>query len=287
MEAGSAMRNTVMRVIGQFTAQIVVVLMGMGYSCLAVAQASSWSVHPALEDRWMFQLGAFFPKVDTTARLNGTGGVIGTEVSFEDDLGLSDRKSMGSFLASVRLGERWRIEGEYYSLSRGGTRTISRTINWGDQSFAANTTIGSTFDTDIYRLSGGYSFVKDKQKEFGVSLGLHVTDIAASLVGAGGLVGQAADTLAPLPTIGVYGAYAFSPRWVLSGRIDYFSLKYDEYDGKLINLTAGIEYRVARNFGIGAGWRYVDYEVNVTKARFNGGVDYKFSGPTLYATASF
>jgi len=287
MEAWSAMRNDVTRAICQFAAQIVVVVMGVGYSCLAVAQASSWSVHPALEDRWMFQLGAFFPKVDTTARLNGTGGVIGTEISFEDDLGLSDRKSMGSFLASVRLGERWRIEGEYYSLSRSGTRTISRTINWGDQSFAVNTAVASTFDTDIYRLSGGYAFVKDKQAELGVSLGLHVTDIAASLVGSGGAIGQAADTLAPLPTIGVYGAYAFSPRWLLSGRIDYFSLKYGDYDGKLINLTAGFEYRVVRNVGMGAGWRYVDYDLNVTKARFNGGVNYKFSGPTLYATASF
>jgi len=287
MEARSAMTKTATRVMQRFAVQIVMVMTATGYSCLAAAQASSWSVHPGLEDRWNFQLGAFFPNVDTTARLNGAGGLIGTEINFEDDLGLKDRKSTGSFLASVRLGERWRIEGEYYSLSRNGTRTLSRTINWGDQTFVASTAVNTTFDTDIYRLSVGYSFIKNKEAELGVALGLHVTDIAASLVGTGGAVGQAADTLAPLLTIGVYGAYAFSPRWLLSGRIDYFSLKYNEYDGSLLNLTAGIEYRVVRNFGIGAGWRYVDYDLDVTKARFNGGVKYKFKGPALYATASF
>ena len=40
-------------------------------------------MHPALEDKWTFQLGAFFSKIDTNAYLNGTGGRIGTELSFD------------------------------------------------------------------------------------------------------------------------------------------------------------------------------------------------------------
>ena len=234
----------------------------------------------------MFQLGAFFPKIDTSARLNGTGGRIGTQLNFESELGMSDSKTTGTFLAGVRLGERWRIEAEYFTLGRDGSRPISRTINWGNQTFAVNSVVGSSFDTDIYRLSGGYSFVKDNQKEFGVALGLHATDIAAS-IGVGGVGAQSGDVLAPLPTIGIYGAYAFSPRWLLSGRVDYFSLSSGDYDGSLVNLTAGLDYRFTRNFGMGVGWRYVDYDVTVTKSRYNGGITYKFNGPTLYATLSF
>jgi hypothetical protein len=243
-------------------------------------------VHPGLTDRWTLQLGAYAPKVDTTANLNGTGGVVNAAVSFEEDLNLSDRKTMPAILASVRLGERWRIEAEYFSLNRSGSRAISRTINWGDNVYAIGTVVSSSFDSDIYRLSGGYSFVKDGQREFGLALGLHVTDFATSLAAAG--VGtSSSDALAPLPTIGVYGAYAFTPKWLLSGRLDYFSLKYEDYDGTLVNFSFGADYRFSRHFGAGLAYRHVDYDVDITKTKFTGNVNYKFKGPMFYLTTSF
>jgi opacity protein-like surface antigen len=250
---------------------------------LATAQPVS---HPGLTDRWSLQIGVYAPEVATTASLNGTGGRIGTAISFEDDLNLDDRKTMPSILASMRIGERWKIEAEYLSLKRSGTRTISRTINWGDNTYPIGATVNSEFDSDIYRLSAGYSFIKDSQRELGVALGLHATDFSMSLASTTGGV-RSTDALAPLPTIGLYGAYAFSPKWLLSGRFDYFSLKYEDYDGSLANLSIGVDYRLARNFALGVAWRHVDYDVDVTKAHFTGGVRYKFSGPALYGVLSF
>jgi len=261
-------------------------LLALAIPGLAAAQESSWKVHPALQDTWTFQLGAYIPSVDTTASLNNSAGTIGTSVSFEDDLGFSDRKTLGSFLAGVRLGERWKVEFEYFALDRTNSRAINRTINWGDRTYPINTVVEGKFESTVYRLSGGYSFVKNDQAEVGAALGLFVTDFTSSL-SASGVGGQTGDTLAPLPTIGLYGAYAFSPRWLLSGRLDYFSLNYDDYDGSLKNFTAGIDYRFTRNFGIGAGYRYVDYDLTITKSSYNGAIRYKFNGPTVYAVASF
>jgi len=275
-----------MRARSRFAVQLGSVLLGILASGLAAGQESPWKVHPALQDRWTFQLGAYIPSVDTTASLNNSAGTVGTSVSFEDDLGFSDRKTLGSFLAGVRLGERWKIEFEYFALDRSNSGAINRTINWGDKTYPVNTVVAGEFDSTVYRLSGGYSFVKNDQAEMGVALGLFVTDFTASL-SATGVGGQTGDTLAPLPTIGLYGAYAFSPRWLLSGRVDYFSLNYGDYNGSLVNVTAGIDYRFHRNFGVGAGYRYVDYDVDITKSSYNGNVTYKFSGPTVYAVASF
>jgi opacity protein-like surface antigen len=264
----------------------VALLLALTVPGIASAQDASWTVNPGLTDTWTFQLGAYIPSVDTTAHLNSASGVIGTDVSLEDDLGFSDRKTLGSFNAAARLGQRWKIEFEYFQLNRSNSRSITKTINWGDQTYPINTTVEGKFDSTVYRLSGGYSFVKNDQAEVGAALGLFVTDFKASL-SASGIGGQSADTLAPLPTIALYGAYAFSPRWLLTGRVDYFSLNYNDYDGSLTSVTAGIDYRIARNFGIGAGYRYVDYDLTVSKSDFNGGVRYKFSGPTVYAIASF
>ena len=259
---------------------------GMFLPGLVAGQAPGWTVHPGLQDRWSLEIGAYAPNVKTSASLDSTTTGRGTTVNFEEDLGLSDRKTMGSVLARLRLGERWRIEAEYFVLDRSGTRAINRTINWGGTVYPVGVVVNSEFNSDVYRLSGGYSFVKDAQKEFGVALGLHVTDFAISLAAAGAGA-RAGEALAPLPTLGLYGAYAFTPKWLLSGRVDYFSLQYEQYDGSLINFTAGIDYRFSRHFGVGLGYRYVDYDVNVTKTNFTGNISYKFSGPMLYATMSF
>ena len=255
-------------------------------ACGSAAAQGAGAIHPALQDQWHFQLGAYVSKVDTTAYLNSSTGARGTQLSFEDDLGFDDSKTMPAFLASVRLAERWKVEFEYFSLSRDSSRAISRTINWGDRSYTVGTVVSSDFDSDIYRLSAGYSFIKDNQKELGVALGFHVTDFSLGLA-ATGIGAQRADALAPLPTIGLYGAYAFTPRWLLSGRVDYFSLNYNDYEGSLVNVSAGIDYRFTRNFGIGVAYRHLDYDVTVTRSRFNGGVEYKFNGPMMYVTASF
>jgi outer membrane autotransporter protein len=255
-------------------------------ACGLVAAQATWNVHPALQDRWSIQLGIYAPEAETNAFLNNAAGGRGTSINFEDDLNLDDRKTMPAFLASVRLGERWRVEAEYFSLHRSGSRAISRTINWGDNTYPIGTVVTSKFDSDIYRLSGGYSFIKSNQAEAGVALGAHVTDFNASLSATG--IGTATgDTLAPLPTIGIYGAYAFTPRWLLSGRLDYFSLNYDKYDGTLVNFNIGVDYRFTRNFGVGVGYRHVDYDVTATDSGFNGGINYKFSGPSLYGVVSF
>ena len=261
-------------------------LIGTIVSGLAVGQPANWTVHPGLQDRLTLEVGVYAPEINTTAHLYSTTFGAGTSISFEDDLGLDDRKTNVSILGKLRLGDRWRIEGEYFALERSGSRTITRTINWGGDVYPIGVTVSSEFDSDIYRLSGGYSFIKDAQAELGVALGLHITDFTASLAGTN-IAKRTGDALAPLPTIGLYGSYAFTPRWLLSGRVDFFSFNYNDYDGSLVNLTAAIDYRFTRNFGVGLGYRYVDYDLEVTKSSFSGGVKYEFSGPVLYLVGSF
>ena len=261
-------------------------LIALGFLVSSPAAAQQSGVHPALQDRFTIQIGAYAPQVDTTAFLNSSALARGTSISFEEDLNLTDRKTVPAILGSLRLGERWRIEAEYFTLHRGGARAISRTINWGDNVYNVGTTVSSEFDSDIFRMSVGYSFVKNNQSEFGAVLGLHATDFTATLSAAGVGV-RTGDGLAPLPTIGVYGAYAFTPKWLMSGRLDYFSMNYDDYDGTLVNFSVGVDYRFSRHFGVGLAYGHVDYDVTATKASFNGGMTYKFTGPMLYGVASF
>src|SRR5215831_7332358 len=125
-------------------------------------------------DQYWIGLQYFYPTITSTARVDFPGtNVPGTEVRLEDELGLADRKGTPYFLAGMRIGQNWHIEFEYYSLNREATRTADRTINFGDLSFPVNASLTTKFDSGIYRLTGGYAFLKTQDAEFGGSAGLH------------------------------------------------------------------------------------------------------------------
>jgi hypothetical protein len=48
-----------------------------------------------------------------------------------------------------------------------------------------------------------------------------------------------------------------------------------------------VDYRWPRNLGLGVTYRYIDYDLSVTKEKYNGGINYRFSGPLLYLVTTF
>jgi len=253
-----------------------------------LACVSGSAVAESPEDSYWAELSYFYPTIDSTARLDVPGTARpGTTVGLEDDLDLADRKGTPYATLGMRLGERWRLELEYYQLNRSSSTSIARQIEWGNVAYPVGVTLDSRLDTTVYRLTGGYSFYRAPQGEAGVSLGLHVTDLSTALSRQGGAEREARDTLVPLPTAGLYGSYKLSQQFQLRGRVDYLSLSYGNYDGSLINWLAALDWRFSRNWGAGLGYRYVDYKLEATSSRLFGEVNYRFKGPTLFVTAGF
>jgi hypothetical protein len=246
-------------------------------------------------DSFWGELSYFYPTISSTARLDvPSTGRPGTVISLEDELDLADRKSTPYVQLGMRAWTDWRFEFEYYPINRSASRSITRQIDWGDETFPVGAQVDSKFDTSIYRVTAGYSFYRTTQAEAGVGFGFHVTDIATRLSGTGTVGGGTAsfqseghDVLAPLPTVGIFGTYRFTDQWSVRGRADYLSLKIGDYDGKLINALAALDWRFTKNFGAGVGFRYVKYNIGVTKSNFHGEVDYRFQGPTFFLNAGF
>ena len=260
-----------------------------------LATVSGPTFAEGLHDTFWGELSYFYPTINSTARLDATATARpGSSITLEDELDLADRKGTPYVSLGMRLAERWRIEFEYYRLDRSSSKTLSREIDWGDNTYPVGVRVDSTFDTTVYRLTGGYSFYKTPVAEAGAALGLHVTDFSTALSGqASGPGGtttfqrEANDALVPLPTLGLYGAYAVTDQFQVRGRIDYLTLKYDEYDGSLVNFLVAFDWRFSKNWGVGVGYRYVDYKLQANDSDFRGEVHYKFKGPTLYLTAGF
>ena len=253
------------------------------------AEAASTEViptHPALNDRFIFDLGAFFSRSSTQASLTGSSGGAGVAVDFESALGLEERNvsGIGGFL--WRMTERWRLEVEYFRLNRSATRTLAADVEWGDTTFPVGSTVNSTYNFSDTRVGVGYSFFKRRDKELGIGVGFHVAGIKSSIESSG-TGAEAADVTAPLPVLSLYGAFALTNEWAVRMRADWLSLSYGAYSGDVRSIAMDVLYQPFCNVGFGLGTRSLVLDLEVDKASWRGRARTAFTGPTAFMTVSF
>jgi len=252
-----------------------------------LAAMPTLAADPLYEEGFSGRLGAMFSTADTRLRVDAGNGALGTTITLEDNLGYTKDKTLPMFDATWRINPRHRIELGYANLSRDAQKTITGEIRFGDTVFPVNTNVNSKFDSEVWRLTYGWSFYREGGNELSLLLGLHVTGFETKLEGAGGRLVETSDYTVPLPTIGLQGSWAFDPQWRVGGWVQVFSLKYNDYDGSLINGALTAEYRINRNFAVGAGYSVYDYNLEVNKSRSRAKFEYQFAGPVLYLNAGF
>lgn len=260
--------------------------------------------HPFFVHRLMLQVGATFNQIDSSAAVGQAGGPKGVRFSFEDDLGYDSSQTTWAGLVKWRFSDRWFLEGEYSTISRDHSRTLTHDFQFGRFVFPATVGLQSEYDIGLLRLALGYHFYKSNNAEFGLGMSLYAHDYSVSAAGNATIGGLAAgfqtekfSTVVPLPTIGVYGSYAFNSRWLVSGRLDWMDLTishfqafgYDLRDagGRIFSADVSTEYRVFENLGIGIGYRYQDVSVGATSGGLRGDLSYKTSAPTAFVRTSF
>lgn len=252
------------------------------------------------------RLSGFWATTKTEISVDSANGVIGETLTFEDDLDLPDRKTLPLLDITYRFNPRHMIDFSYVNLSRDGSAVFSKSGTTTDNiQWTVGTDIKSQFDSEVYRLAYGYSFINDGEKELGMLLGVHVTRFGVQLSGRGSIVaidpttgqevvveGEADRTYdsgftVPLPVIGLHGAYAFTPKFHARGWVQFFSLQYDNYDGSMTNAAGMIEYDLFNNLGVGLGYAYYGYNLDSDNDHLKGSFSYDFSGPTAFIYASF
>ena len=265
----------------------LIALAAIVFSAGAIAPAAAQvPLHPALEDRWTFGAGIFFPNTTTQAQLTSNSTGLGATVDFENTLDMERSKNVPVLYARWRINQRWRIDAEYFRLNRSSERVIDRDIQWGDQTFAANTTVSAKFNFSDLRISGGYSFFRTPDKEFGVGLGLHMAWYDVNLNSStSGNDGQ--DVLAPLPVLSLYGQFALTDRWAVGSRLDRFSLDYDKFGGSLTSLALDLQYQPFRHVGFALGYRALAIKAEVEGDRVTGKFRQTFEGPMVSMNVSW
>lgn len=242
--------------------------------------------HPMLSDDIVITLGIFYPRSTTSAALAPSGGGTGTVINFEDTLNLDKRSVAPNVGIFWRASENWRVNFEYFDISRDATRTLAQEIQWGDSTFTAGTTVDSTFDFSDLSVSAVYSFFKRPDKELGIGLGMHVAGIKSNIQ-ASGIGAEKADVTAPVPVVNFYGMFALTDRWAVNMRADWLSLTYGDYSGDVRNIEINALYQPYRNIGFGIGVRSLVIDIGSDNPDWRGQARVAFQGPAAFTTVSF
>jgi hypothetical protein len=263
-------------------------------AALALCGSCAAAADP-LEDTFALNIGAFILSTNTTVRADGSPGPglpaeVGTPISVERQLGMSDRTSF-RLDGYWRFLERHKIRVMYFDESRSAQKSITDEIVFRGQTYPVNTQLSSKLDTQVAELAYEYAFLRGEHYELAGSLGIHDLTFKLQLTALGQTVNQQesarADVNGPLPVIGVHYVWEFYPRWSLDAMFQFFTLKFDQYDGNLQDYTATVFYMPWQHFGFGAGWNEFTTNVNISNNAYDGNLAWRYGGVRLFFRASY
>jgi hypothetical protein len=236
---------------------------------------------------WEFALGGFLMTHDASLRVDSDTLGIGTEIDMENDLGFDKNIETFRFDADWRFLPRHRASFSVYQYSRDAIRTISRDIQFGDETFLINTSVVSEFDFTVYKASYAYSVIQNEKFDLGLSAGLHLMDIKASIAVTGLGASESAKLLAPLPVFGLRGTWAITPKLFLKGNLDVFAITIDDTRGTFTDALVALEYNAFEHVGFGVGYNRLYMNIEAEGDKFNGEVGAGFGAVLVYGKVFF
>lgn len=200
--------------------------------------------------------------------------------------------------AVYRPGEsrRNQLDFTYASYNRSGSGALTQDFTVDGVTYPVGAQLNTTFNFDIARVDYSYAILQDDRARIALGVGMYVVPLHYSFKGqtTGGGVAAEQDSLTiPLPSICFRGEFLLTPKLYLITAFDGMYLKISDFQGSMFDVTAGLEYRIWKHFGLGAEYASTSvYIQGSTSSSYPGGdfigtVDVRFTGLMLYAEYSF
>ena len=236
---------------------------------------------PQLEMRF----GAFYDNVSTQARRTDGNGIPGDRIEF-DSLAGDDSQWVAEAALFLRIGNYHRLEFNFFELGRDSNLVATNDIEFGDLLIPANTEMRVKSEFSSIVVAYSYSFMRDAQKELGLTAGLHFTnfDNRIDITGGGS---EATNEQITLPVIGAHGSLALGEKMKLSARLQIFASDVDRYEGNLYYATLDLAREISDAWRVGLGLNLYDLKLSSSRDSIRGDIETRHFGPVLYVSAGF
>jgi outer membrane protein len=233
------------------------------------------------------RIGAFRDSISTKVARDTSNGVPGFETDIEEFLGIADEETVLQMDATVRLAHYHRLEFGYFELGRNSTTLLSNDFTFGDEVFQAGTSLDTRVDASFLQASYSYSLIRDAQKEFGVTAGVHFANFETSFSSESTGQSEHSDAGTPLPVIGTFVSFFLGERTSVGAKVQLFRTDFDRYEGSLNFAALDVQYRVADAIRVGLGYNYYGMKLSSNDTSVNGYLKVRHHGPTAFFTVGY
>ncbi len=201
--------------------------------------------------------------------------IAGTEVDFNDDLGVDDTDGVGMARVRFRFGRNV-ILLDYFDSTHEG-RSSGQSFTFAGVTYGPGETIQTSADLTNYALQYRFDVLKLKVFEMGLGLGAAKSSIRMDLNGSTSGAAKLSEDV-PYPTLNVGFAVKPLPGFAIRAEASGAAGHVSGTSVDILDLRAQIEYYFAHVFGIYGGYR--SYRFNVEDDSF-GAYDTTYKGPYL------
>jgi hypothetical protein len=220
-------------------------------------------------------------------RLDANQLPVGTYIDFHDTLGGDTTTTVFRMDGLYRFNDKHGIGISWYALRFSGSTVLGQDIEWGGHPITAGVQVDSKLNFDVYKINYQYSVYHNDKVELGASVGLHIMRISAGITANGKSQGDEAVT-APLPEIGLFADYKFTPRFSAFYNYQWFFINYqDKVKGGLQDFLFGLEYRVIRNVALGVAYNRFAVNLKAQQDTTTLYLNTNWNGGMLYGALYF
>ncbi len=242
-----------------------------------------------LDSMFSIRAGVWFQEIDGDFLFDQDQG--DTEVDFENDLGLNDNDDI-SLRAEIQPWQKHHFRLGYNGIEFDGDRILERTIRMDGEDFVTGNRVITELEMDAYEIAYRYDLFRGEQYVLAPIVQVNVVDFDIQArditTGGGGEEGGGdegaefvfspnqysifqqddhpsvhEDVIVPLPMIGLHGEYFPHPRLGLFAEIKGFTIGDT---ASVIDFEFGGQVNVVKNFSIVAGYRYMDFDFDISDA---------------------
>ncbi|QAA80413.1 hypothetical protein EI546_01110 [Aequorivita sp. H23M31] len=271
--------------------QFAIFFLGCQFLCAQEAKIKN----PILTDKFIISAGLYSPLNNVKLSANGTASARESrQIDFDKHFNIADYQNTFSMNFTWRFAKNWNVSADFFRIKRENQVVFEDDIQWKNVTFKQGTGVEGGFGFSLYRVFFGRVIARGNQYELGGGLGAHIITIFPFIEGQAYINDndfefkrhEVSSTL-PLPNIGIWFIYAPIQKLSLTTKLDWFGIKIDNFSGVLWDISPTINYQAFRNLGISAGYKFLDFGVEVDKNKWQGNIDLQFQGPTVSVFGNF
>ena len=238
----------------------------MGFAAApAFAQFAPRSLSdPATGERYHIEASADLWMPSTEMKISSEAlGIIGTEIDFKKDLGLTDRNFRAVKLV-LRPAKKHRFRFQYIPLKFEQQATLTRDVVFQGIRYRVGLPVNSQLDWKAYRFTYEYDFIYRDRGFVGFMLDSKYTDVIASLQSP--IDFEKIHARAPIPTIGGIARYYVVPNISITGELSGFKIPDSvskQYKAHYADLDIYATLNITNNFGVQGGYRTFNLGYNI------------------------